>query len=400
MPPAIAVAATFVGFLGCLIGIRYAVPTEFGLGDFPIFWSAAVVVVNHGDPYDINQTSQLMEAPGFWNPPFTIPVYYGLGLVDVWLARWIWTGVNLGGALVAGIVFWREFGGSVAKVGVPLLISITFYGQHWNLLMAHVLGLELLGLAGFLYFVTRERPVPAGLCVSLTAFKPHLLLIFALWLLLGATRRSGFIVVVSGGVVLLGGMGVAELMAPGITARYLEAYQRPSAGKHHSMADLESGATGYRLRKLVSDIDNPATFWIQFVPLVLVAACSVFYWLARRRNWDWRAELPVAVWLSALAAPYGLWACDQALLLIPVLQATVRLIHGKWFVRCGMCVLYTLLTLELHTTFRQTWQFGVIALLVFCGYVISMWCTRNVNLDSTTPLSPTVPSGPAASSAC
>jgi hypothetical protein len=297
-------------------------------------------------------------------------------------------------------VFWREFGGNAARVGIPILVTITFYGQFWNLLMAHVLGVELLGLAGFLYFVTRERPVPAGLCVSLTAFKPHLLLIFALWLLLGATRRSGLIVVVSGGLVLLGGMGVAEVMIPGITARYLEAYQRPSEGKHHSMTDLESGAPGYHLRKLVSDIDNPATFWIQFVPLVLVASVSVGYWLARRRNWDWRTELPVAVWLSALAAPYGLWACDQALLLIPVMQASVRLFHGSRFVKWGVCLLYTLVTLELHTTFRQTWHFGGIALLFFCGYVVSMWCTRKSQLDSSIQLNPTVPSGPAASSAC
>lgn len=378
LSPAGVVIVSWVGFFGCLLLIRNVAPDEFRLGDFSIFWSAAVVAGAGGNPYDIDQTSAVMTPAGFWNPPFTLPVYLPLGLLDVWPARWVWTALNLGGALGAAAVLWREYGGAAVRTGVPVVLTLTFYGQYWNLLMAHALGLELLGLAGFLYFLRRDRPAAAGVCASLTALKPQLLLIFALWLILGATRRQGLVVLIAGGLTILAALVVAEVVTPGVTRHYLDVHQRPSEENHKAMTDIVSGAPGYNLRKVVSSVDDPSTFWVQFVPAAAVGVFALGYWLVRRRSWDWTEELPVAVWLSALATPYGFWACDQALLLIPVLQVAARLVaRGGRVTRWGLGVLYTVVTIELNTTFRATHHFGWVALLTLAGYTAAMWFTRD-----------------------
>lgn len=376
--PATLVVVSWAGFLGCLVLIRATAPLEFQLNDFPIFWSAAVVAGNGGNPYDIDQVSAVMPMAGFWNPPYALPVYIPLGLLDVWPARWVWTAVNLGGALVAAALLWRAFGGAVARTGVAVVLALTFYGQYWNLLMAHALGLELLGLGGFLYFLRRDRPAAAGVCAALTALKPHLLLIFALWLLLNATRRRGFVVVLAGALTLLAGLVVAEVVSPGVTRHYLDVYRKPSDGGHVSMNDTASGAPGYYLRKWTSRTDDPSTFWVQFVPAAVVGVFAAGYWFVRRRSWDWTTELPVAVWLSALAAPYGCWACDHALLLIPVLQVGVRLItRGGRRARWGIGLLYAAMAFEVTTHFRLPYQFGWAAIVTFVGWAIAMWLTRD-----------------------
>jgi hypothetical protein len=59
---------------------------------------------------------------------------------------------------------------------------------------------------------------------------------------------------------------------------------------------------------------------VQFVPLG-VAVVGFAAWRWNRRHWDWLAAMPWLVGLSLLVAPYGAWAHDGVLLLVPILAA-------------------------------------------------------------------------------
>ena len=110
--------------------------------------------------------------------------------------------------------------------------------------------------------------------------------------------------------------------------------------------------------------------------MVTVGLFATGYWLMRRREWDWGAELPVAVCLSALATPYGFWACDHALLLIPVLQAGARLAdRGSRGAIWGLGLLYAAVAVEVATGFRLAWQYGWHAALTLLGWAVAMWLT-------------------------
>ena len=47
-----------------------------------------------------------------------------------------------------------------------------------------------------------------------------------------------------------------------------------------------------------------------------------------RRSWDWPTELPRLTLAAALTACYGAWAYDLVILLLPLLQAVVWLLHS------------------------------------------------------------------------
>jgi hypothetical protein len=205
------------------------------------------------------------------------------------------------------------------------------------LLLGQISGFLLLGVVGFLHFVVSREATPsanrhfyfAGLFAALTAIKPHLLLPFALLLML-ETLRGGrtWRVVVAGGVALVA-FGLLPLAwNPDVWRQYLEATAAQSAGTHNTPNEWMHPTLGYWLRTLHPD----RPFGLMFLPLAVTVPVVSVYWWVRRKTWNWVVELPRVVLISLLTAPYGAWGFDLVLLLVPVVQAAVWVANDsrKW----------------------------------------------------------------------
>src|SRR5262249_47255860 len=189
------------------------------LKDFVEYWSAGDVFVNGGNPYDPEALSgSLTNALGeerasttmMWNPPWTLPITAPFAMLPIRLAHILWVALQLTLVMVPANMRWGALGGNdpgrwfrAAVLLFPPTVFLLVYGQ--------IGALCLFGVAGFLYFMDRDRPMLAGLCVALTAIKPHLLFAFGLYLLLEAlVSRRDRMAFLSGAVA-----GVAAPARPG-----------------------------------------------------------------------------------------------------------------------------------------------------------------------------------------
>jgi hypothetical protein len=184
-------------------------------------------------------------------------------------------------------------------------------------------------LAGFAYCIRRDRPLAAGAFAALTAVKPHLLVLFAVALLIEATRNT------RGRKVVLAGLGVGLLAClivtlanPGVWEDYVRAVTSPSSADHHHLSDWAPPLAGWWLRQVVPG----QPFWVQWVPLAVAVWVSVWYFgmtcsscQPTRTNPALMVDsFPWVVGFSLLVAPYGVWQHDLILILVPVLAVAAR----------------------------------------------------------------------------
>ena len=181
----------------------------------------------------------------------------------------------------------------------------------------------MFGVAGFLFFMSRDRPVPAGLCVALTAIKPHLLFAFGLYLLLEAlVSRRDRIALLTGTIAVVATAVAAWQINPTVYADYFAALSAPPGTTGFvSVQDWRLPLGSYWLRMSVA----PDQFWVQFLPTAIVTVGTIIYWRKAPGSRDWLRVTPVLVLASLLAAPYGGWMFDLVLLLVPIVHVVTGL---------------------------------------------------------------------------
>lgn len=283
--------------------------------DFAEYWTAGHLNAAGENPYSGSNVRSVQRSLGLddtaimmWNPPWALSLVMPVGAMPFRTAYGAWVLVNLALLAASAELLWRGFDGPPRWRWAAHLTALTFGPTVFLIGSGQITGFVLFGLAGFLYFARRERPVCAGACAALTAVKPHLLALFAVWLLLEATR-SAF-----GRKVLLGGLLVGLLACvpptlanPDVWQQYLDAARGPSSADHHHVADWKPPVVGWWLRQAVPG----EPFAAQWLPLAVAVAAFAWWW---RKH-----PLPWVVGLSLLAAPYGAWSFDLVLLLVPVL---------------------------------------------------------------------------------
>jgi hypothetical protein len=193
---------------------------------------------------------------------------------------------------------------------------VVAYGQNTGLL--------LLGLAGFLHFRQRDKPLAAGACAALTALKPHLLAVFGALLVADLCTRRGWKPVASGVVAIAGALLVALAANPQVVAQFIDAARHPAEGAV-PLSAWALPVPAYWLRVWLA----PDQFWVQFVPCALACVGFLIYRLWKGAAWDWARELHLVVAMSFLTTPYGGWIFDLPVLLVPVVWAAARLASGR-----------------------------------------------------------------------
>jgi hypothetical protein len=307
------------------------------LRDFVEYWTAGDVFLRGGNPYDAEALSESlrnslgMERPAItmmWNPPWTLPLTVPFAFLPIRLAHVLWVAVQLALVLYSLHLLTKVYAGLDEVRGRLRAATLLFPPTVYLVVYGQIGGVCLFGVAGFLYFLERGRPCAAGVCVALTAIKPHLLFVFGLYLLLEAVvSRPVRLAVVSGTVAVLLSAGAAWLINPHVYSDYASALNAPpgTAG-YVTVREWKLPLGSYWLRMGI----DPDQFWLQFVPIVIASLAAVLIWWRTRRNRNWPRITPSLILLSLLAAPYGGWLFDLVLLLVPVCHAAsaIRRTHG------------------------------------------------------------------------
>ncbi len=321
------------------------------LHDFVEYWTTAHRLLAHQNPYDIGETFQ-MQKPLGWeepvpliplNPPWMLTLLAPLGLFKSYELAWlVWVAsLGLALALSSRLLMDLYFGDlrlhDVSDRGFyRCLFAFTFYPVLLSLKFAQIDALLLLGIAGFLYFESKDNPILSGVLLSLTAFKPQLtyLVWFAVFLRTLQTRRWKTLASAGAAIALL--MAVAWSFDPRVIRQYLELASGPYGQIY------PSGIVG-GVRRMFGGLN---TFWLQFLPLAGGIAWFASYWRRYRKEWDWIEQMPALVTASLLTSAWG-WLFDQTLLAVPIISLAAHYARKEERLPRNLVVIYTILNIAL-----------------------------------------------------
>jgi hypothetical protein len=294
--------------------------------DFVEYWSAGHLNANGQNPYDpelmfaleTKLRPDLGEPVMMWNPPWTLALVMPVSFLQCDAAHLVWLILSLSILLVGSDFLWRFYGGILRYRGISWFIALSFTPTMLVLEMGQITPLILLGLIGFLFFERNNRDLLAGVCLALTAIKPHLIYLVGLAILLWSVERRRWLILLGTGVTLLLAMALALIFNPSVLNQYWYSLS------HRPPERFYSPTIGTYLRLLF----GPEKFRLQFVPVIFGLGWFAWYWLRWQRNWKWSEQLPVLLLASYLTATYGTWPFDYVVMLIPVIIMAVRVVEN------------------------------------------------------------------------
>lgn len=316
-----------------------------GSRDFVSYWTTGVQLRHHRDPYNWQQMMDLqhaaqLDAKGVLymrNPPWALPLAYPLGFIDLRIAAFMWNILELG-CLLISVHLVRVMHGSpnnyVHWLGVAFTPAIICLNMGQTGLFT------LLGMVLFLRW-HRTHPFAAGLALWLCALKPHLLLPFAVILLVWIILNRSYKILAGWGLAMTVSFGLAWLLDPQAWARY--------------SALMRSNPVQYEFVPTLSDAMrfwiHPQWIWLQYVPAALGCVWALFYFWRRRATWDWLDNGSVLLLVSVLVAPYC-FPPDQCLV-IPAYM------HGMYKTRSRpLLALFAVILLVIQF---ETWRVKIIS---------------------------------------
>jgi len=286
--------------------------------DFSQYWTAASALREGQNPYDPEIIAQREREvlPGLtepilqWNPPVLFPLTIPFSFLPYEMASFLWAGSLLAlTAWILQLLLARYGQGRISpKQGIIYLFGLLLFFPLWESIRFGQVSPVL--LAGFWGFIacresrnpTRGKEFLAGLCLSLTAIKPHLLYLIYLVVALEALRWRrfreplGFL----SGLLILG--GIPLLWRASLWEDYLGALQ--------AMPVYFQTPT---LGSLLHGLDTAST-WLRFLPTVVTGVIAAFLLARRQPSVVSEQELLLLSALSLLTSPYG-WVFDQILLM-------------------------------------------------------------------------------------
>src|SRR5262245_58209279 len=205
--------------------------------DFLEYWASGRLNLRGENPYDprlLLEEQRIADAGSndalmMWNPPPSLAVYMPLGWFSGKGASLVWGGIQFFAAMLACDLLWRIYAPGRAR-WLGALVGMAFAGTWWVVTFGQNAGLLALGLAGFLHFTRRGKPLTAGAFAALTALKPHLLAGFGVLLLAGAFTRRGAMTLAAGVGVIAVSLGVALAANPHIVEQFVDAVRNPAPG--------------------------------------------------------------------------------------------------------------------------------------------------------------------------
>ncbi len=337
-------------------------PGQLTKVDFQVYWGASYLLSrseNFADPDLLYQLQQELtgwneDSPQLrmsWNPPWLLAFFLPMTWLPFERASWVWFITNLALIFASSALLWQLYATSrdtLRHLWVGWLAAFFFIPTLTTLFIGQISLVVLIGLVGFLWLWRRgEGPTAvslflAGLSLSLTTIKPHLVYLVLPLLLLEVgwgKRQTGApqsqcrwlpdpdLAWVLAGLLLpvLLGTAVTFMLRPTFLTEYA--------------STVSWGNLGFRTVPTLGFALYRLTGWpgIRWMALLVLPLAIAGWWRNRAQGHKENGinkSIPLEIWLavalllSVITAPFG-WSFDQVVLLLPVQQMCVWLVEGR-----------------------------------------------------------------------
>lgn len=286
--------------------------------DFIIYWASGKLFLAGENPWSPSATLALEREHGWpgdqplimFSPPWALPFVAPFSRIPFEVAHLLWFALSITLTWASALALWGYFGGQRRYAWSALLVAATFVPAGAAEHQGQITPLMLASLTAFLLLIDKERFFTAGLVLLGLGFKPHLLyLVFAAVFLWSARQRQWK--VLAGGLV---GYALAAISALVFNPNVLDYF-------HYTYGPAMNTASGAGAAlRLVLGTEKA---WLQFVPSILGIMWFLWYWAKRRRDWNWRTDLPIVLVVSVSSSVYG-WFHDFILILPAIILLAVR----------------------------------------------------------------------------
>lgn len=316
----------FATILLTLLLLPNPLPQPVGEGDFRGYWSASYLLArgeNFSDPMQIKHVEETRTdwrenwVVVTWNPPWLFVILIPFTFVPFSQAVWWWLLTNV--LIVATSVgaVWQLSASSDMRrqIWIPLLVAFTFSITLVTLVMGQVNTLVLAGLAGFLFFASRERWGFAGAALALTTIKPQLVYLTLPLLLFDCLLKKRWNAIAGFVLTLLGFSAIVFLLRPTFLSEYLAL-----AGTGRLLAWENPTLSGWLSVTLGWD-------WVRMMGLAILPLPLLLRW-RYGDAWNMFTLVDASLILSIITAPFA-WSYDFVVLLIPLVSSIVRFIEDR-----------------------------------------------------------------------
>ncbi|MCD6289304.1 MAG: DUF2029 domain-containing protein [Anaerolineae bacterium] len=302
------------------VELRHWAAAGFALSvdDFVEYWAAGRLYLSKLNPYDPLALLKVQETAGWlnhrplmmWNPPWTLAVVIPFSALVYRAARLIWFLVQSALILAGGGVLWHLYRPEDKRWWLGGLVGVCFAPSLFAMGVGQISPMLFGGWVAFLWLVRHRRDILAGIALFFVTFKPHLLYLFWIFLLLWTWRTRRWRVLAGLAAALVVAMLTLTAYSPALVWQYVTAMvQRPPL--------YWATPTLGTLLRLIFGYDRG---WLQFVPSLIGALWGLV--LAGRwgERWNWMEAGPLILLLSLVTSAYG-WSFDQIMLLPAVIRS-------------------------------------------------------------------------------
>ena len=352
---------------------------DFQSSNFTFFWLAGRMVLEGESPYDEAQYLAGHETYGIkWQPnkifPYPLPLAIlcvPLGLMSLPTAYITWQVLTL--VIIAASIFillsrWPD--PAPRMLLVPTFASMFFFGPVYLTLHTGSVGaLALISILGAIVLLEKDKPLAAGMLLSLTMLKPPqgltILILAGIWFLAQKNWKAIWGVAIGGVALLVIGMMQDPLWLIKFRAAS-EAVMDRTQGVHSNV---------WAFSYLICEGAAPcSTLLGGTLGLVLLGLGGFYLWQDQARVTAWDAFniiLPVA-----FVSTIYLWAYDQLPYLIPIVWISAALVTKTKSFIPAFLFLIVLDVFSLFALFQQAstqkdlWSLGNSVLVL--GMVLAM----------------------------
>jgi hypothetical protein len=313
LKPLHVVAAVLMLLVGSGVLAAAMSDTEAANRDYIVYWAVGRQLIHHGNPYDAGAILPILRSAGYKpstrmivrNPPYALFFTLPLGLVSARAGAVLWS-LGMIAALMASVrMIWIMHGRPRDRLH---LVGYTF-APALACLLAGQLGIFLLlGTTAFLYLHV-TRPYIAGVALFLCTLKPHLFLPFGVVLFAWILSNRIFRVLAGTFVALVASSLLVVFLDPDVASHYVR------GERAENIQNLFIPCVSVLFRIVV----RRDAVWLQFLPAIAGCVWGIWYFLARRKRWDWVEDGSLLLLVSVMVAPYA-WFTDEAILL-PAIMA-------------------------------------------------------------------------------
>lgn len=332
------------------------IPIEGTLFSFPFdfigYWSASYLLStsqNFSDPTLLSTTQHTVVGWGgnlvvrTWNPPWLLPLLLPFTFFPFARAVWLWLITNITMIFVAGVTAWLAMAQTEngrKKAWLAPIIAIFFAPTLTALYMGQVNTFVFLGLALTLFCHAKNRNGLAGMALSLTMVKPHLVYITIPILLLDALvkKQWRFIAGFVGMLVFL--TGVTFVLRPSFPLEYFSSVAENNLFNWitPTLGDFLTVSFGWKRAEFMGII---------ILPLMIV------WWWFKRAKIDFNELLQITLIISVITAPFG-WGYDAIVLLIPVLQIVVWVLDKSYTKTVSILLIASIILIDAFAFYHRT----------------------------------------------